>query len=61
VFNFFKIKNFFLCVENLVVFIEYTSSNRIIKSASADEFIFLLKKMEAAHVVFIFEQESLCL
>ena len=60
-FDFFKIKNFFFCVKDLVVFIELIESKRIIKSASADEFIFLLKKMEAAHIVFIFEQESLCL
>jgi|TARA_B110000240_G_scaffold165396_1_gene186150 hypothetical protein len=61
VFDFFTIKNFSLCVKNLVVFIEYTDSSKILKCTNEEEFIFLLKKMETAHSVFIFEQEILCL
>ena len=60
-FDFFKIKNFSLCLKDLIVFIELVDSKRILKCTNEDEFIFLLKKMETAHVVFILEQESLCL
>jgi len=60
VYDFCTIKNFSLCFMDLVVLIEYTNSKKIIKCTSEDEFIFLLKKMETAHNVFIFTQENLC-
>ena len=59
VYDFCTIKNFSLCFIELVVLIEYTSSKKIIKSSNKDEFIFLIKKMETAHSVFIFTQENL--
>jgi len=60
VYDFCTIKNFSLCFIDLVVLIEYTNFKRVIKCTSEDEFIFLLKKMETAHNVFIFTQENLC-
>jgi hypothetical protein len=59
-FNFFKIMNFSMCIEDLVVFVKYKSCTKILKCYSRDEFDLLLKKMETAHCVFIFEQERLC-
>ena len=60
VYDFCTIKNFSLCFIDLVVLIEYTNFKRVIKCTSEDELIFLLKKMETAHNVFIFTQENLC-
>ena len=60
VFNFCTIKNFSICFIELVILIEYTESSKSIKCTNADEFIYLLKKMEAAYSVFVFEQENLC-
>lgn len=59
-YNFCTIKNFSLCYVELVILIEYTESTKSIKCTNADEFIYLLKKMEAAYSVFVFEQENLC-
>jgi len=60
VYDFCTIKNFSLCFIDLMVLIEYTNFKKVIKCTSEDEFIFLLKKMETAHNVFIFTQENLC-